>query len=120
MKISFNDNKIWRLLTLILLILLPSISLAQEVNPIIEVDLKQHFIGYFTLIVTVFAYIAAMTEDLHQMCKAKPMLLGSALIWFAIFIYYWAVYNTTEPVIPAFESNLTAYSELFLFLILIY
>jgi Na+/H+ antiporter NhaD/arsenite permease-like protein len=116
MKISFNDNKIWRLLALTLLILLPSISLAQEATPITEVDLKQHFIGYFALIVTVFAYIAAMTEDLHQMCKAKPMLLGSALIWFAIFIYYWAVYNTTEPVIPAFESNLTAYSELFLFI----
>jgi Na+/H+ antiporter NhaD/arsenite permease-like protein len=90
--------------------------LAQEVNLITEVNLKQHFIGYFALIVTVFAYIAAMTEDLHQMCKAKPMLLGSSLIWFAIFIYYWAAYNTTEPVIPAFESNLTAYSELFLFI----
>jgi Na+/H+ antiporter NhaD/arsenite permease-like protein len=116
MKISFNDNKIWRLLALTLLILLPSISLAQEVNPMTEVDLHLHFIGYFALIVTVFAYIAAMTEDLHQMCKAKPMLLGSALIWFAIFVYYWVVYNTTELVIPAFESNLTAYSELFLFI----
>ena len=66
--------------------------------------------------ITVLAYIGAMTEDLHQMCKAKPMLLGSALIWFAIFIYYWLTYNTTKLVIPAFESNLTAYSELFLFI----
>jgi len=116
MKISFNDSKICRLFALTLLILLPSLSLAQETNAITEVDLKQHFIGYFALLITVSAYIVAMTEDLHQMCKAKPMLLGSGLIWFAIFIYYWAVFDTTSPVIPAFESNLTAYSELFLFI----
>jgi Na+/H+ antiporter NhaD/arsenite permease-like protein len=57
-----------------------------------------------------------MTEDLHQMSKAKPMVLGSAIIWFAIFIHYSLVYGTAKNVVPAFQSNLTAYAELFLFI----
>ena len=114
MKSPFNT--MYRVFFLFLFIVLPSISLAEGTSDLPEIDLKHHFIGYFALIITVLAYIGAMTEDLHQMCKAKPMLLGSALIWFAIFIYYWFTYNTTTPVIPAFESNLTAYSELFLFI----
>ena len=37
---------------------------------------------------TVLAYIAAMSEDVIQLRKSKPMVLGSAVVWFAICIYY--------------------------------
>jgi Na+/H+ antiporter NhaD/arsenite permease-like protein len=97
-----------------ILLLLPSLAFAEEATP--ALDLKTHFIGYFAVAVTVLAYAIAMTEDLHQMSKAKPMVLGSAIIWFAIFIYYSLIYGTAKNVAVIFQSNLTAYAELFLFI----
>jgi Na+/H+ antiporter NhaD/arsenite permease-like protein len=97
-----------------ILLLLPSLAFAEEVTQVL--DLKNHFVGYFALAVTVLAYAIAMTEDLHQLSKAKPMVLGSAIIWFAIFIYYSSIYGTAKNVTIAFQSNLTAYAELFLFI----
>lgn len=48
-----------------------------------------------------------MTEDLHQMSKAKPMVLGSGLIWFAIFINYSLEFGAAKNVAAAFQHNLT-------------
>jgi hypothetical protein len=39
------------------------------------------------------------------MSKAKPMVLGSAIIWFAIFIHYSFAYGTAKNVVPAFQSK---------------
>jgi Na+/H+ antiporter NhaD/arsenite permease-like protein len=97
--------------------ILPSVSFAAEqAAAAIQIDLKHHFVGYFAIAITVLAYAIAMTEDLHQLSKAKPMVLGSAIIWFAIFAYYSAAYGTAKNIIPVFQSNLTAYAELFLFI----
>lgn len=101
-------------LVLLLALLLPSVGFAEEVAQ--PLDLKIHFVGYFAVAMTVIAYIIAMTEDLHQLSKAKPMVLGSALIWFAIFIYYSYATGSAKNVAPIFQSNLTAYAELFLFI----
>ncbi|EIC31280.1 sodium:proton antiporter NhaD [Methylomicrobium album] len=100
----------------ILAFLLPSPGFAQEAAAATQVDLQHHFIGYLTIAITVIAYIIAMTEDLHQLSKAKPMVLGSVLIWFAIFIYYSTSYGTAKEIVPIFQSNLMAYAELFLFI----
>jgi heme/copper-type cytochrome/quinol oxidase subunit 4 len=116
MKTYHNINKIWHFLILALLVILPSLGFAEEATTATQVDLKYHFVGYFAIAITVLAYAVAMTEDLHQLSKAKPMVLGSALIWFAIFIYYQYTYGTAKNVAPVFQSNLTAYAELFLFI----
>ncbi len=47
--------------------------------------------------------------------KSKPMLLAATLIWFAIFFAYQQQGND-ELAITAFESNLLAYIELLLFI----
>ena len=107
---------IQHLFVLIFVFLFPSLGFAQEATAATQLDLKHHFVGYLAVAITVIAYAIAMTEDLHQMSKAKPMVLGSALIWLAIFIYYAAVYGTAKNVAPVFQSNLTAYAELFLFI----
>jgi Na+/H+ antiporter NhaD/arsenite permease-like protein len=78
--------------------------------------LKHHFVGYLAVALTVLAYAIAMTEDMHQLSKAKPMVLGSALIWLAIFVYYSVEFGTAKNVAIGFQSNLTAYAELFLFI----
>jgi Na+/H+ antiporter NhaD/arsenite permease-like protein len=96
--------------------LFPSLSFAEEATVATQLDLKDHFIGYFAVAFTVIAYAFAMTEDMHQMSKAKPMVLGSGIIWFAIFLYYSFEFGGAKNVAVAFQSNLTAYAELFLFI----
>ena len=116
MKNSSNLINVRYLLVLVLVIFLPSLSYAEETAVVTQLDSKHHFVGYLAIAITVIAYAVAMTEDLHQMSKAKPMVLGSALIWFAIFIYYSLVYGSAKNVAAVFQSNLTAYAELFLFI----
>jgi len=111
-----RSHPLHKFLVFALILLLPSIGFSEEVAALAPLELKRHFVGYFALAVTVLAYIVAMTEDLHQMSKAKPMVLGSALIWFAIFICYFLIRGSSKSVSAGFESNLMAYVELFLFI----
>jgi len=103
-------------LILSLAMFLPNLSFAEDVKSAIELDLKDHFLGYLAIALTVIAYALAMTEDMHHLSKAKPMVLGSALIWLSIFIYYSLEFGTAKNVAVSFQSNLTAYAELFLFI----
>lgn len=79
-------------------------------------DLTRHFIGYLSLSVTVLAYITAMSEEVIELKKSKPMVLGAAVVWFAICINY-ALLGDPKPAVAAFESNLLAYVELLLFIL---
>jgi Na+/H+ antiporter NhaD/arsenite permease-like protein len=116
MKKSLHPINIRHFFVLALILLFPSLGFAEETAAATQVDLKHHFVGYLAIAITVIAYVLAMTEDLHQLSKAKPMVLGSALIWVAIFVYYSVVYGTAKNVAVGFQSNLTAYAELFLFI----
>lgn len=78
---------LWQVLAVLSATLIPSLSYGAELGQTVQDDLKTHLVGYFTIAVTVGAYIVAMTEDMHRMSKAKPMVLGCGLIWFSIFIY---------------------------------
>lgn len=111
-----RSGSIFHLSLVILGLLLPSLGLAQDLATATPLELKGHWVGYAAIAITILAYIIAMTEDLHQMSKAKPMVLGSALIWFAIFMYYYLVHGHSKTVSSGFESNLMAYVELFLFI----
>ncbi|MGZ5051617.1 MAG: sodium:proton antiporter NhaD [Methylobacter sp.] len=111
-----KKSQIIELILLASALLVPSLSFAQETAVPVQSDLKNHLVGYWAVAMTVIAYIIAMTEDMHRLSKAKPMVLGCGLIWVAIFIYYSAVYGSAKAVASAFQSNLTAYAELFLFI----
>jgi hypothetical protein len=50
-------------------------------------DLTHHIVGYLCILITVAAYVAAMTEEVTELGKSKPMVLGSVFVWFAICIY---------------------------------
>ncbi|MEI7795683.1 MAG: sodium:proton antiporter NhaD [Methylococcaceae bacterium] len=97
------------------LFFLPSLSSAQETTSI-QLDLTHHFVGYAALVLTAIAYIAAMTEDVIELKKSKPMVLSAALVWFSICIYY-ALHGQAKTAALAFESNLLAYIELLLFIL---
>ena len=101
-----------------LLFLLPLPAFANETTGLTPqtLSLTHHIIGYLAILLTVLAYIAAMSEEVIALRKSKPMVLGSALVWFAICIYY-AVHGEAKVAALAFESNLLAYIELFLFIL---
>ena len=103
------------ILVLITLYVFPSLSFAEEFVST-QINLTHHFIGYLAAALTIIAYIAAMSEDVIALKKSKPMVLSAALVWFAICIYY-AMHGQAKTASLAFESNLLAYAELLLFIL---
>ena len=101
-------------LFIITLLLFPDLVFASETAT--STNLTHHIVGYLSVLITVVAYITAMSEDVIQLRKSKPMVLGAALVWFAICIYY-TLHGQAKMASLAFESNLLAYIELLLFIL---
>lgn len=98
-------------------LLFPDLAFATETaNTSTSMDLTHHIVGYLSVLITVVAYISAMSEEVIQLRKSKPMVLGSALVWFVICIYY-TMHGQAKVASLAFESNLLAYIELLLFIL---
>ena len=95
-------------------LLFPDLVFAAEATT--PLDLTHHIVGYLAVVITVASYIAAMSEDVIELRKSKPMVLGAALAWFAICIYY-TMNGQAKAASLAFESNLLAYIELLLFIL---
>jgi heme/copper-type cytochrome/quinol oxidase subunit 4 len=98
------------ILLIIALLFLPSAVFAGEVSgtgATAHFDLTHHIVGYLSVLFTVLAYVAAMSEEVIELRKSKPMVLGAAIIWFAICIYY-ALNGQAKVAAVAFESNLLA------------
>jgi len=107
------------ILFLILSVLFPTTVFAGEgsgMGSSVPYNLTHHIIGYLSILFTVLAYVAAMAEDVIELRKSKPMVLGAAIVWFAICIYY-ALNGQAKVAALAFESNLLAYIELLLFIL---
>jgi Na+/H+ antiporter NhaD/arsenite permease-like protein len=81
-----------------------------------NLDLTHHVIGYLSALIAVIAYISAMSEEVTDLRKSKPMVVGAAFIWFVICGYY-AAHGQAKVAAVAFESNLLAYIELLLFIL---
>ncbi|MBF8278022.1 MAG: sodium:proton antiporter [Candidatus Brocadiaceae bacterium] len=116
MKIFTRFFKFRYFIVLLFLVLLPSLCYAHETIAATPLTLKHHFVGYLAVAIAAIAYITTMTEDVHEMRKSKPMILGSALIWFAIGTYF-TLHGQAKTVVVAFKSNITAYAELMLFIV---
>jgi len=101
-------------LLLLAALLFPTAVWAQDAAT--SLDLTHHVIGYLSVFITVMAYVAALSEEVIELRKSKPMVLGSAVVWFAICIYY-ALHGQAKMAALAFESNLLAYIELLLFIL---
>lgn len=108
-----------QILVALSLLFMPSLVIASadgNLTTNVSPDLTHHAIGYLSLVITVAAYIAAMSEDVTKLRKSKPMVFGSALVWFVICCYY-AQHGQAKMAALAFESNLLAYIELLLFIL---
>lgn len=108
-----------RKLSMLFLLFLPFAAMGGELmEPTLSntpLDLTHHIVGYFAVAITFLAYMAAMSEEVIELRKSKPMVLGAALAWFAVCIYY-AMHGQAKAAVVAFESNLLAYVELLLFI----
>lgn len=96
-----------------LLLLLPSVGFAE--TGLVTLNLTHHWAGYFSLVVIVAAYIAAMLEEETYLRKSKPMLLGASLIWLVVVLAY-RQNGDVRLAVEAFDANLLAYIELMLFI----
>ncbi len=104
---------------LLLVLLFPSLAMAAgetgAVSQTQTLDLTQHWAGYLALVVFALAYVLAMTEEVTELKKSKPMVFAASLIW----IFIAAVYidgGMSEQAGVAFRSALEGYGELFLFI----
>ncbi len=106
-------------LMLISVFFIPSLALASEqINSVDQaqpLDLTNHWAGYTALIVFALAYILAMTEEVTELKKSKPMVFAASLIWILIAIVY-VNGGMPEQAGLAFRSSLEGYAELFLFI----
>ena len=101
------------LLTFVVYFLLTSAFAIEEsgADTVASFNLTHHIVGYPSILLSVSAYVAAMSEEVIHLRKSKPMLLGSA-----ICIVY-TVHGQGKIAAAVFESNLLAYVELLLFIL---
>jgi Na+/H+ antiporter NhaD/arsenite permease-like protein len=104
---------------LLIALFLPSLSMAADevttTGSVHPLDLTQHWSGYMALIVFAVAYILAMTEEVTELKKSKPMVFAASMIWIFIAAVY-ANGEMSEQAGIAFRSTLEGYGELFLFI----
>jgi Na+/H+ antiporter NhaD/arsenite permease-like protein len=104
---------------LLLALLFPSLATATEdalaITHTHRLDLTQHWAGYLALVVFAVAYILAMTEEVTELKKSKPMVFAASLIWIFIAVIY-TKDGMNEQVGVAFRATLESYGELFLFI----
>ncbi len=104
---------------LLLLLLFPLCGFASEElnsSSARNLDLSRHWVGYLALVLFAVAYILAMTEEITDLRKSKPMVFAASLIWVFIGAVY-ANNGMSEQIGTAFRSVLISYAELFLFIL---
>lgn len=108
-------TRLQALLSLPLLLLLPQVLLASELNNN-RLDLTGHWVGWLSIGIFVLAYLLVMTEEFTHLRKSKPVIIGAGLIWgFIAWVY--ASKGITHAAEQAVRHNLLEYSELMLFLL---
>ena len=76
----------------------------------------QHWLGYASIALFLFAYAMVMTEELTHMRKSKPVMLAAGLMWAMIAAVY-AQQGASAQAVAAARHHLLDFTEIFLFLI---
>ena len=97
------------------MVVLPGLSLAAE-NGGQPLDLTGHWVGLFTIVIFLLAYLLVMAEEFTHLRKSKPVILAAGIIWVAIAWVYDAN-NLPHMAEQAVRHNLLEYAELMLFLL---
>lgn len=92
---------------------LPSLALAGEATP----DLTSSPLALICLGVFALTYLVVMLEEVIDLHKSKPMLLGATVIWVVISLINREHGIAAEHVHRILRAELVEYAELFLFLL---
>ena len=104
-----------RFCVLLLLTFIPTFAWAEAETTAQTLNLTNHWVGFTAIVIFGFAYLLAMTEEVTELNKSKPMVLAASLIWALIAAVY-AGHETGEIAGKAFRACLEGYAELFLFI----
>ena len=104
-----------KLLPALLLLAAPGVGMASETSTEI-MDLTNHWVGFVSIIIFVFAYLFVMAEEFTHLRKSKPVILGAGLIW-GIIGWFYATNGMPHAAEHAVRHNLLEYAELMLFLL---
>lgn len=104
-----------RIFFLLLFTFSPLIAWADAEQAAQTLNLTKHWVGYVAIAVFAVAYILAMTEEVTELNKSKPMVLAASLIW-AFIAGIYVNGGMGELSGHAFRSCLEGYAELFLFI----
>ena len=99
----------------LLLMFAPQLSWANPEQSVHALNLTQHWVGYLSIAIFTLAYLLAMTEEVTELNKSKPMVLAASMIWAFIAAIYVAG-GMNEQAGHAFRTSLEVYAELFLFI----
>jgi Na+/H+ antiporter NhaD/arsenite permease-like protein len=108
-----------KFLLLLSLMFAPSLGWATESSgesAQTTLNLTQHWVGISALILFGVAYILAMSEEVTELRKSKPMVFAASLIWVLIAAAY-AHKGMGEQASLIFRSSLESFAELFLFIL---
>jgi Na+/H+ antiporter NhaD/arsenite permease-like protein len=97
--------------------ILPSLALAAQTAGFQPLDLTLNPIALLCLGVFVAAYLAVMLEEVIDLHKSKPMLLGASLIWIGISFLDQRLGIPEDQARRILRTELVEYAELFLFLL---
>lgn len=99
---------------LVFFLVIPELTWAASTGAESRLDLTQHTVGYFALLIFICAYVLVVLEEYTHLRKSKPVILAAGLIWVGIA---WAYAGGSDLPAQAARHNLLDYAELFLFLL---
>lgn len=104
-----------RIPLLLLLAFSPLVAWADVEQAAQTLNLTKHWVGYLAIAIFAVAYMLAMTEEVTELNKSKPMVLAASLIW-AFIAGIYVNNGMSEQAGHAFRACLEGYAELFLFI----
>jgi len=82
----------------------------------LQMNLTEHWVGYVSVIIFVFAYVLVILEEKLHLRKSKPVILAAGLIWILIAFTYSSIGDHHSAEV-AIRHNFLEYAELFFFLL---
>jgi Na+/H+ antiporter NhaD/arsenite permease-like protein len=81
------------------------------------IELLTHPASIIALCVFVVAYIFVLTEEIHELKKSKPVIIGAGLIWICVAIVVHQAGMDPELLHDSVHETISEYGSLFLFLL---
>jgi NhaD family Na+/H+ antiporter len=114
-KQNSTNRKIYLfILSIMALFVFPITSFASSGGA--TLDLTNHPVGIWALLIFVVAYLFVMAEEFTHLRKSKPVLLAAGIIWVMVA---WVYAQNDLPGLAeqAIRHNILEFAELFLFLL---